>query len=159
MAVLAYTALSAADGFFKRPIDSHGKLRFLYGKIVTAAIGDIGSTFALGKLPPGAVRLLYPHSYIANSAWGASATLAIGHASYRSKQDVATLNDGMEAASVNALMVATSMTAAARAQLNAALLMKYDFYSLAGVDLIGTLAGAVVPAAATLEWLIAYLYE
>jgi len=51
------------------------------------------------------------------------------------------------------------MTAAARAQLNAALLMKYDFYSLAGVDLIGTLAGAVVPAAATLEWLIAYLYE
>jgi hypothetical protein len=143
----------------KRPIDSHGKLRFLYGKTVVAVQGDIGSTFALGKLPPGAVRLIYPLSYVANSAWGASATLAIGHAAYRSKQDQAALNDGIEPASVNALMVATSMTAAARAQLNAALLIKYDFYSLAGVDLVATLAGAVVPVAATLEWLIAYLYE
>ncbi len=158
MAVLVYDPLSAAAGFFKRPIDSHGKLRFLYNKFTVAVQGDIASTFNLGKLPPGAVRLIFPSSYVKVSAWGAGATLAIGHAAYRSKQDAAAANDGIEAASVNAIMAAADVSAAVRIQLSTTLI-KYDFYSLQGVDLIGTLAGAVVPAAATLEVLFAYLYE
>jgi hypothetical protein len=30
---------------------------------------------------------------------------------------------------------------------------------LAGVDIVGTVAGGTFPAAGTLEWLIPYLYE
>lgn len=160
MAVNAYVSLSAADGFRKRPIDNHGKSRFIYNKFVvaSAAAGDIGSTFALGKLPSGAVRLLYPNCWLFCSAWGAARTLNIGYAAYRSKQDVATAGDGIEAASANALVAAADMSAAARIAWSATL-CKYDFYSLAGVDIIGTLAGGTVPVGATLEVLINYLYE
>ena len=158
MAIQAYVALSAADGFFKRPIDNHGKLRTVYNKFVTAVVGDIGSTFAMGKLPPGAVRVLYPFCFVKTSALGAGVTLSIGHAAYRSKQDQNTLNDGIEPASVNAFASALDMSAAARLSFSATLL-KFDLYSLAGVDVIATSAGAVVPAAATIETLMTYIYE
>lgn len=158
MAIVAFDPLSAAAGFVKRPTDSHGKLRYLYGKVVAAVLGDIGSTINMGKLPPGAVRLLFPPTWILSSAWGAARTLSIGHTAYRSKQDVAAANDGIEAASVNALANALDVSAAARIAFSTTLL-KYDFYSLAGVDIVATVAGGTFPAAGTLEWLIAYLYE
>jgi hypothetical protein len=158
MAIVAFDPLSAAAGYLKRPIDSHGKLRYIYGKVVAATLGDIGSTINMGKLPPGAVRFLYPPAWILVSAWGAARTLSIGHSAYRSKQDQAALNDGIEPASVNALASALDVSAAARIALSATLL-KYDFYSLAGVDIVATVAGGTFPAAGTIEWLIPYLYE
>lgn len=159
MVVQVYDPLSQAANFFKRPIDDHGKLRTHYKKFVTAAIGDIGSTFNLGKLPPGAVRLWYPGCFYACSAFGAGAVINIGHAAYRSKQDSATANDGIEPASNNALAAALTIAALTTRTPWSATLMKYDFYSLAGVDVIATLAGAAAPAGATLEILMAYIYE
>lgn len=158
MAIEAYVPLSAASGFRKRPIDSHGKLRSIYTKFVVAVQGDINSTFALGKLPPGAVRLLYPLSFISCSAGGAGLLLDIGYAAYRSKQDAAALNDGIEAVSLNGIVNDLSLVTAQRQALSATL-MKYDFYSLAGVDIIGTAVGAVTPVAFTMECLLTYLYE
>lgn len=158
MAIVVFEALSAAPGYLKRPIDSHGKMRYLYGKVVAAALGDIGSTIKMGTLPPGAVRFLFPPAWVLCSAWGAARTLSIGHTAYRSKQDAAAAGDGIEAASVNALANALDMSAAARVAFSTTLL-KYDFYSLAGVDILGTVAGGTLPAAGTLEWLIPYLYE
>src|SRR5262252_2307976 len=144
MAIQVYDPLSAAAGYFKRPIDSHGKLRILYGKMVAAIAGDIGSTINLGKLPPGAVRLMYSLCAVKCSAWGAGATLNIGYSAYRSKQDQQAANDGIEAGSANAIASALDMSASAVKSFNAALI-KWDFYSLAGVSMIGTVAGAVIP--------------
>jgi hypothetical protein len=159
MAIQVYDPLSAAPNFFKRPIDDHGKLRTHYKKFVVATLGDIGSTFNLGKLPPGAVRLWYPGCFYTCSAWGASAAINIGHAAYRSKQDANAANDGIEPASANALAAALVTAGVLGRTAWSASLMKFDFYSLAGVDIIATAAGAVVPVNATLEILMAYIYE
>jgi hypothetical protein len=159
MAIQVYDPLSAAPTAVKRPIDEHGKLRTIYKKFTTAILGDIGSTFNLGRLPPGAVRLWYPGCFYSSSAFGAGAIINIGYATYRSKQDVAVGNDGMEPASNNALAAALTVAAAGGRLPWSATLMKWDFYSLAGVDVIATLAGAGVPAAATLEVMYAYIYE
>jgi hypothetical protein len=159
MAIQVYDPLSQAAGFFKRPIDDHGKLRTHYKKFVAAIVGDIGSTLKIGILPPGAVRLWYPGCFYTCSAWGAGALLNIGYAAYRSKQDGAVAGDGMEAASANALASGLVTAAALGRTPWSATLMKWDFYSLAGVNVIGTVAGAVIPANATLEVYMAYIYE
>jgi hypothetical protein len=160
MTVNVYDPLSAAAGYLKRPIDNHGKLRTIYGKVVAAIAGDIGSTINMGILPPGAVRLRLNGCNLINSAWGAGATLNIGYAPYRFRQDQAALNDGIDAGSANALGAAISMAAAPGTRTPwQATMMKYDFYSLAGVSIIGTVAGAIMPAAATLEWWMEYVYE
>jgi hypothetical protein len=158
MAIQVYTPLSAASGYRKRPIDSHGKWRSIYTKHVAAIIGDIGSTFRLGTLPPGAVRLIYPNCFTGSSAGGAGLLLNIGYEAYRYKQDAATLNDGIEAGSANGLAAGLSVVAAGRTVWSATL-MKYDFYSLAGVEIVATSVGAVVPVNFTMETLITYLYE
>jgi hypothetical protein len=158
MAIQAYVSLSEAAGYVKRPIDNHGKHRSLYKKFVCAVQGDINSTFDLGFLPPGAVRLIYPFCFIKSSAWGAGALLNIGYATYRFAQDKATLGDGMEPATANGVAANLDCSAAARTPWSAGLI-KWDFYSLAGVNLIATVAGAIVPAAATLEVLTSYIYE
>jgi hypothetical protein len=160
MAVVVFDPLSAAPGYLKRPIDNHGKLRTIYGKMVAATLGDIGSTINMGVLPSGAVRLRFAGCSIVHSAWGAGALLNIGYAPYRYKQDQNAVGDGIDPGSANALGPAVDMSAAsvARTAWQAAL-MKYDFYSVAGVSIIGTVAGAVVPAAATAEWWIEYVYE
>jgi hypothetical protein len=155
MAVESYVPLSSAANFRKRPIDSHGKLRCLYTKFVAAVQGDINSTFALGTLPPGAVRLL---SFIKCSAGGAGLLLDIGYSAYRYKQDEAAANDGIEAGSANGIVNDFSAVAAARTVLDATS-MKYDFFSLAGVNVIATAQGAVVPLNFTMECLLTYLYE
>ena len=162
MAIETYVPLSAATGFRKRPIDSHGKLRTLYSKFVVAVQGDIGSVFRFGPLPPGAVRLILPMCYVKNSAGGAGLLLDFGWLAYRYKQDAAALNDGIEAADPDGLANDLSVVAASRVQLDASLtvgVLKFDFYSLAGVELTATAVGAVVPVNFTLETLFTYVYE
>lgn len=158
MAVQVYDPLSAAASYFKRPIDNHGKLRFIYSKFSAAVVGDIGSTFNIGKLPSGAVRLWFPSCYVIGSTWGAARTLSIGYAAYRFKQDVAAANDGVEAGSANALASALDLSGATRIPWETTKL-KWDFYSLSGVDIIATLAGGTIPANGTLEVSLAYIYE
>jgi hypothetical protein len=155
MAIQAYVADVPAR---KRPIDEHGKERYIYSKTTVAIIGDIGSTFLLGMLPPGAVRVLLNKSYIQSSAMGAGVTLSIGHGAYRFKQDQAAPNDGIQAAVANAFANALSVAAAGVTVFNASAL-KFDLFSQAGVQVIATSAGAVVPVNATLEMLLAYIYE
>lgn len=158
MAVETYLPLSSASGFRKRPIDSHGKLRSIYTKHVAAVQGDIGSKFRFGSLPTGAVRLIYPMSFVKCSVGGAGLLLDIGYEAYRYKQDQAAANDGMEALSLNALVDDLSLVTAQR-QPWSTTLVKWDFYSLAGVEIVGTAVGAVVPLNFTMETLITYLYE
>ena len=93
------------------------------------------------------------------SAFGAGCIMSTGHAAYRSKQDAAAANDGIEPINLTAFASAQSVAAAQVAIAFSPLLLKYDVYSTGGVDLLAQITGAVVPAAATLEVLIAYLYE
>lgn len=159
MALQAYVPLNQVEGFRRRPIDDHGKLRFQYAKTVTAVGGDINSTFAVGKLPPGTCRVLPWLSRLTNSAWGAGCVLSVGHAAYRSKQDAAALNDGIEPINLSAFASAISVAGVNTAIAFSPLLLKYDIASTGGVDLLAQDTGAVVPVAATLETLIAYIYE
>lgn len=158
MAIEAYVPLSAVAAYRKRPIDNHGKLRSIYNKFVVAVQGDIGSTFAIGELPPGAVRLIYPMSYVKCSVGGAGLLLDIGWPAYRYKQDGAVLNDGQEAADPDGLVNDLSLVTAQR-QAWHAVDIKFDFYSVAGVRIIGTTVGAVTPVAFAMETLMTYLYE
>lgn len=157
MAIEAYKP-DTPGGRGWRPIDDHGKLRYMYSKFTVGVQGDIGSTFLICTLPPGTVRLLPLASWIGKSAWGSARTLAVGYGAYRTKQDVAAANDGIVAASANAFAAALDMAALGVLALNTGM-MKYDMASVAGVPIVGTLAGGTVPADATLEALIAYLYE
>jgi len=158
MAIESYVPLSASASYRKRPIDSHGKIRSIYTKHVAALVGDVGSKFRFGPLPPGAVRLLYPFCFTSCSAGGAGLLMNIGYETFRYKQDGAAANDGMEAANVSALAANFSLVTAQRQNWSATL-MKYDFYSLAGVEIVATSVGAVVPINFTMETLITYLYE
>lgn len=158
MAVESYTPLNEAEGFERRPIDAHGKLRFVYSKTVVVDAGDAGSDYSFGRLPPGFVRILYPMCYVKCSAYGASRVLDVGLGAYRRAEDAATVGDGIVAASANELANDLDISSAARLALSSTLI-KYDLYSKAGIPLTGLVAGGTSPAAATLETLIAYLYE
>lgn len=156
MAIEAYVADTPAR---KRPIDEHGKLRFLYGKTTVAVQGDIGSTFKLGTLPPGAVRVLPYLGAQGHSAWGAARTISIGLGAYRYKQDQASAGDGIQAAQAAIFASALDFSALVTGAVLNATLMKWDVYSLGGADVIATLAGGTVPVGATIEMLLPYIYE
>lgn len=144
------------SGYRRYPIDNHGKLRFDYMSMpALAAQADIGSTILFFDLPPGRVRVLPWLSRFTCSAWGAGATLAIGYQSYVQTQ---VSGSAAIAASVNDLMAATSF-AAAQAAVAWSTVMKFDLYSVAGIRVQGTIAGANVPVGATMSAMIAYLYE
>lgn len=156
MAIENYVADQPAR---KRPIDEHGKLRFLYSRTTVAVVGDIGSTFKIGTLPPGAVRVLPYLGAQGHSAWGAARTVSLGLAAYRFKQDQAAANDGIQAAQPNIFASALDFSASVPGVILNAALIKWDVYSLAGVDVIATLAGGTVPIGATIDIALPYLYE
>lgn len=160
MAVEDYTPLNEATGYDRRPPDDHAKLRFLFTKTVVAVQGDANSTFGFGRLPPGNVRVAYPFCYIraSGTAFGASRVLDVGLGAYRTKQDQATVGDGLVAASANELANDIDISANGRFALSATLL-KYDLYSLQGIPVTGLVAGGTSPVNAVLESMIAYLYD
>lgn len=156
MAVLALVADQLAAGYRKYPIDLHGKLRYAYMSLAANPIaGDIASTIELCDLPPGRVRVLPNLSRLTCSAWGASCTLSIGYRAYSSSEvagstpNAEDVDDFMAAKDVSGALAAVVWSTA----------IKYDVYSVAGVRVFGKIAGAVIPVNATLQLLMAYLYE
>lgn len=160
MAVEAYVPVNEAAGYDRRPVDDHGKLRFIYTRTVVAVQGDANSTYSFGKLPPGNKRIVYPLAWIraSGTAYGAARVLDVGLGAYRSKQDQATVGDGIVAASANELANDIDISANGRFALSATLL-KYDLYSTGEIPVTGLVAGGTSPVAAVLESLIGYLYD
>jgi len=158
MAVQAFTPLNQAEGFRRRPIDDHGKIRIQYAKTVTAVVGDTLSTYSCGALPPGTTRVLPWLSRLTSSAGGAGLVLSVGHGAYRTKSDVA-INDGIIAADYAAFASAMSVAAAGVATPFTPALLKFDISAQAAVPLIAQTTGATAPVGFTLETLIAYVYE
>lgn len=161
MALASGKTLDAAElgeAYRRTPIDEHGKLRFLYGK-VTSPVGGVAalSTLGLGWLPPGRKRVLPSLSRLSVTAFGAARTLHVGHGAYSKRPPIADTTP-VEPESNNALANAIDVSAA----LNSAVLstlIKYDMYSLDEVLIFATVNGGTFPAAATVELLLAYLYE
>lgn len=148
-------AVQLAEGYRKYPIDDHGKLRYQYANVVADGALAANGTIGLFWLPPGRKRILPHLSRITTSAFGAGRTLDIGHDTYsaRPAQEAA-----YEAADPDALVdgldVENAVTAAA---LGTAL--KFDIYSRDAVLIYATVLGDTMPDAATIEVLLAYLYE
>lgn len=142
-----------ATDYRKYPIDDHGKLRYAYAKVT--ASGDLAAngTAALFWLPPGRKRILPHLSRITTSAFGAARTLDLGHAAYATS-----LPAGQEAedpdAFIDGLDVSSAVTANAMGTA-----LKFDMYSQDEVLVFATVLGGTMPDAATLEVLMAYLYE
>lgn len=159
MAVETYVPLNEATGYRRRPIDEHGKLRYVYAKTVVAVQGDANSLFGMGKLPPGVVRVMPKQSVVRCTAFGASRTLDIGHLAYRAKQDGAVYNDGIETGDADAFVDGMDISAAGVFVPTVPAIAKFDIYSTAGVSIQGIVLGGTSPVNAELETLIAYLYE
>lgn len=155
-AVENYSSAQLVEGYRKYPIDEHGKLRFLYFNVPALTVtGDADSTYELGNLPPGRVRVLPCLSRITTSAYGSSRTLDVGHAAYQKRGDPA---EDFEALNYEAFIANMDISSAvAAAAFSTAL--KYDLYSVAGVKLVARVQAGTSPIGATMSGLLAYLYE
>jgi hypothetical protein len=147
-------AAQLAADFRRYPIDAHGKLRFAYGKVTAASALAADGTMGLFWLPPGRKRILPTLSRITTSAFGAGRTLDIGHASYMARPSPEDAEVADPDALVDGLDVSSAVT---NGVLGTGI--KFDIYSLDAVLIYGTVLGDTMPEAATVEVLLAYLYE
>lgn len=156
MAVESYLSIQQADGYRKTPIEDHGKLRYQYFELAALTVaGDANSIAKLCKLPPGRVRVLPCLSRVTSSALGAARTLDIGHAAYNKRGDFGEAQEPLNYEAFIANMDVSGAVAAAAFST----VLKYDVYSVAGVDIWARVQGGTWPIGATLSGLIAYLYE
>lgn len=156
MAILSLTPLSEVAGYRRRPTDDHAKLRELYYKIVNDAVaGDDGTYVKIGTLPPGHVRIFPNLCKMRFSAFGASRVLKTGYRAFQATPGTDTAEDD------DAFSSGIDISSAGTSVLfmGAATVMKYDLYSLGGIELFQTVTGGTFPAAAELEGYIVYGYE
>lgn len=159
MAVENFQPLSAAEGYRRRPLDDHGKLRFITAKFLATVAGDANSLLKIGMLPPGAVRVLPSLSKYSTSAFGAARVMVIGHTVYAKKEDGAVVGDGNEAADDDAFAAGLDVSAAGNNVTWNNNLLWFDVYSRAGVLVEAKVTGGTIPQNATAAFLLAYLYE
>lgn len=147
-------AAQLASDFRRYPIDDHGKLRFSYGKVTAAGALDANGTMGLLWLPPGRKRVLPHLSRITTSAFGASRTLDVGHDAYMRRPPDNDPEAADPDAFIDGLDVATAVTAGV-----VGTALKFDLYSMDEILVYATVLGGTMPDGATVEILLAYLYE
>jgi hypothetical protein len=164
MAVTAQASTQVANGqalpAVKNDVVDDAKLRLAYFSFTQgAAAGDIGSTMDLVKFGAGKIRILPALSRAAFSAWGASATLDIGTTAYTKLDGTtgaaapANIEDTLDVASAGAALLGVGTGAVAGANAGVSIESKGD------ITVQGIVAGAVVPAGATLTGWIAYVRD
>lgn len=146
-------SVQTAEDFRKYPIDDHGKLRFAYANVTAAAALAANGTIALFWLPPGRKRILPAMSRITTSAFGAGRTLDIGHTGYIQAGPETTVAEDADAF-VDGLDVSSAVTAGVLGTS-----LKFDMYSQDEPLVFATVLGNTMPQNATIEVLLAYLYE
>lgn len=159
MAIKTLIPAQLADGARIYPIDEHGKMRQVWSTVVNDAVaGDDGSFVRICKLPPGRKRLVLPLCRYKVSALGASRVMKIGHRAYydRSDPSAAIVAEDDDAFAVN---VDVSAAVAAYFPIAAASPMKFDMFSRDTFELFATITGGTIPANATFDFMITYLYE
>lgn len=125
-----------------------GKLRmYAFNFTQGAAAGDAGSTAKLIKLPAGRITLIGSLSKLYFSAFGTARVLDIGWTAYRDKSgtvvaaDANDIDNDINVASAGSALLGTALTTNG---------LK-EFESSTGVDIVATVAGGTIPAAATLK--------
>lgn len=147
-------AAQLAEDYRKYPIDDHGKLRFQYANVVASGALAQNGTIGLFWLPPGRKRILPHLSRITTSAFGASRTLDVGHDAYMKRP----AGNDAEAADPDAFIDGLDVSSAVTAGIVGTAL-KFDMYSMDEVLVYATVLGGTMPDGATLQLLLAYLYE
>jgi hypothetical protein len=139
------------------PIDRHGKLRFIYGKVTQgAAAGDDGSFLYFAKLPKGRKRIVPYLCRYKLTALGAARVMKVGHGAYYDRSAVGAV---ATAAVDNAFMSAIDVSGATDALWPTTAGIKFDMFSRDEIWLYATITGGTVPAAAVAQFLVAYLYD
>lgn len=149
-------AVQLQEGYRRYPIDDHGKLRFQYASFVAASALAQNDTIGLFWLPPGRKRVLPHLSRVATSAFGSGRTLDVGHGAYLKRPPGNSLEVEDVDAFVDGLDVSAQVTAGT---FNGVTGLKFDMYSLDETLVFATVLGGTMPQNATLEILLAYLYE
>lgn len=142
-----------AEGYRTYPIDNHGKLRTAYALVTANGALAANGTMALFWLPPGRKRILPHLSRIKTSAFGAARTLDVGHAAY-TKSAPATQEADDPDAFIDGMNVASAAGPDPWRDV-----VKFDIYSTDEVLVYATVLGDTMPDGATVEVLMAYLYE
>lgn len=145
-----------AEDYRAYPIDSHGKLRYAYGKITADGALAADGTMAFFWLPPGRKRILPSLSKITCTAFGAGRTLDVGHNEYVNELYAATRET--EAADPDAFADGANVSAALDSE-PLSNILKFDMYSKDQVLITGTVLGDTMPDGAEVELLLAYIYE
>ena len=159
MAIKTLIPAQLADGARIYPIDEHGKMRVQYATVQNDAVaGDDGSFVRICKLPPGRKRLMLPLCRYKVSALGASRVMKIGHRAYYDRSEPSAT---AQAEDDDAFASAIDVSAAVNATfpVAAASPLKFDMFSREAFELFATITGGTIPAAATFEFQIVYVYE
>lgn len=159
MAIKTLIPAQLADGFRRYPIDEHGKLRFQWATVANDAVaGDDGSMVKICLMPAGRKRIVLPLCRYKVSALGASRVMKIGHRAYYDRSDP---SSAAQAEDDDAFASAIDVSAAVNATFPvlAASPLKFDMFSRENVELFATITGGTIPANATFDFMIAYLYE
>lgn len=156
MAITVTAAAELVAGARVYPIDKSGKLRFYHGKITQgAAAGDDGSSGTICVIPHGRARFIPYLSRYKVSALGAARVMKVGHELYYPLTSAETT----EAQNLTLFMSAIDVSGATDALWPTTAGIKYDVYSRSGITLTATITGGTIPAAATLEFLVAVIFE
>ena len=124
-----------------------GDVRLAYFSHTQAGAGDATSTVDLIRLPAGRVRVIGHLSRVNTSAFGASRTLAIGHAAAFAVGGAAIDADD------DAFAAATSVASEGGFAGAGFSLIETE----SGIPVIATVAGGTIPDGATVEGVIAYM--
>lgn len=139
------------------PGDVDGKIRIAWFDHAQATVGDATSTVHLVKLPPGRVRVILPLSRISFSAMGTATTLDLGWDAYRDFSNVVVVADADGLAADLDVAAAGSLLFSSSGTLPAGSGDTKIFESNGGINLFATINDAGIPAAATLNGMIAWV--
>lgn len=138
--------------------DSGGKVKIQMCEFTQgAAAGDATSTMLLCRIPAGQGRILKKLSVLTWSAFGASRTLDVGYSAHTKRDGTAVsagvdiLEDGRDVSAAGGAGVVLG----AGTNADDAVVFTYD--SKAPIDILATVAGGTIPAAATITGWIAYV--
>lgn len=133
--------------------DEGGKLRSFYFHFVQgAAAGDATSTATLVHIPPGKWRIFLPLSVIQWTAFGASRVLDVGYAAHTNADGTAVTAD--PDSFDNDIDVSSAGQAALGSDFALGTGDTLEIDSKDGVDILATVAGGTIPAAAVLSGFI-----
>jgi hypothetical protein len=151
-----YLSKQLTVDYRRYPIDDHGKLRFQYGSVdALASAYASADQIDLIRMPPGRVRILPWLSRYWSSAWGASRTLSLGNRAYSSRPSAQAVQEAeLGTTFLNAVDVSAAVNAVAFGTSK-----KFDIYSVTEWTIFATIGGGTMPAGATLDIELAYLYE